>query len=191
LEVGNETSYQATNADDERLAHTGQRESCGCAWQAPTSQGVSESQGEEVTDLIVPIARVVDLVVCDEQIPYDLKGQVSGALRMNQVAEYAHAVGRTAKPKAPLMLYGPDNYMPIMVIGDGVTEAAEMQDLAMEALDRQAESVKKNGRGMNFDEARERAGLVRREDFSDAMKDALRRRADYLRRNWRTGGDYA
>jgi hypothetical protein len=131
---------------------------------------------------------VVDLVVCEEQVPYDLRGEVSGALRnMAQVSEFAHAVGRTAKPKKPLMLFGPDQYMPICVIGDGVTEAAEMQDLALEALDRQQEAMKRNGgRGMNFDDARERAGMVRREDFQQAWHDAFQRRVDYLKAHQRT-----
>ena len=139
-------------------------------------------------DLLIPTARIIDLVVCDEQVPWDLKGEVSGVMRgMTQVSEFAHAVGRTAKPKKPLMVYGPDNYMPICVIGDGVTEAAEMQDLALEAIGRQEEAVKRNGgRGMNFDDARERAGLMRREDFGVAVAEALAERAAYKKRNHRT-----
>jgi len=105
---------------------------------------------------------------------------------MKQVTEFAHAVGRSAKPKKPLMVYGPDNYMPICVIGDGVTEAAEMQDLALEAIGRQEESVKRNGRGMDFDGARERAGMVRREDFGEAMRIAFEERVKYLKANHRT-----
>ena len=140
-------------------------------------------------DIIVPVARVVDLVVCDEQVPWDLKGEVSGVMRgMAQVSEFAHAVGREKKPVKPLMLYGADEYMPICVIGDGVTEAAEMQDLAMEALGRQEENVRKYGRGMDFDDARERRGLVRREDFGTAMAEAFERKAKEMRANWRTGG---
>lgn len=138
-------------------------------------------------DIIVPQARIVDLVVCEGQVPPSLRGMVSGTLRgMRQASDFAHAVGKATRPKAPLMLYGPDEYMPIMVIGDGETEAAEMQDLAMEAIGRQEEAVKRNGRGMNFDEARERAGMVRRENFQEAWHDAFQRRADYLRRNQRT-----
>jgi len=138
-------------------------------------------------DLIIPTARIVDIVVCEEQVPYDLRGDVSGVMRgMKQVTEFAHAVGRSAKPKKPLMVYGPDNYMPICVIGDGVTEAAEMQDLALEAIGRQEESVKRNGRGMDFDGARERAGMVRREDFGEAMRIAFEERVKYLKANHRT-----
>lgn len=139
-----------------------------------------------MVDLLVPRARVVDLVVCEEQVPWDLKGEVSGVLGRQQVTDYAYALGREAKPKKPLMVYGPDNYMPICIIGDGVTEAAEMQDLAEEAIGRQEEEVRRHGRGMNFDEARERRGMIRREDFGAAVADAMARRAAYLKANQRT-----
>ena len=139
-------------------------------------------------DIIVPMARVIDLVICEDQVPYDLKGDVCGALQRKQVEEYAYAMGRTAMPKKPLLLFGPDEYMPILIMGDGVTEAAEIQDLALEALDRQEESIKKNGRGMNFAEARERAGMVRREDFDAAFRDALERNTKRRKANWRTEG---
>ena len=141
-----------------------------------------------MVDLVIPVARVVDLGVCEGQVPFDLRGEVSGVIHgMDQAREVAHAFGRAHKPTKPLMVYGPDNYMPILIIGDGVTEAAEMQDLAEEAIGRQQEAVKRNGgRGMNFDEARERAGGVRREDFGAAFADALARRAAYLKAHQRT-----
>lgn len=136
-----------------------------------------------MVDLIVPVAHVVDVVVVnEEQVPWDLTGQVSGVLRgMKQAQDFAHAIGRDRKPTRPLMLYGPDNAMPILVIGDGVTEAAELEDLAIEAIGKQDESVKKYGRGMDFDEARQRAGMARREDFGVLMAEAFERRVKYLK----------
>ena len=112
---------------------------------------------------------------------------------MKQAEDFAHMVGRDKMPKRPLMLYGPDNSMPILVVGDGVTEAAEMQDLAMEAIGKQAEQVKKSGRGMDFDDARERTGRVRREDFGMAFHEAMQRRVNYLKSHNRTDpeGRYA
>ena len=140
-----------------------------------------------MVDIVVPIARVVDIVVMEEQIPADLQGQVSGTLRgRKQAMEFAHAVGRTKMPTKPLMVYGADNYMPILIVGDGVTEAAEMEDLALAALDKQEESVKKHGRGMDFDEARERTGMVRREDFGKVLSEAFQKNVEYLKRNART-----
>jgi hypothetical protein len=135
------------------------------------------------------MARVVDVVVCEEQVPFSMRGEVSGTLRgMQQAIDFAHAVGRDKKPTKPLMLYGPDEYMPILVIGDGVTEAAEMSDLAQEAIGRQQEAFKKYGRGMDFDDARERRGAIRREDFGPALAEAFARRAAYLKANQVTGG---
>lgn len=141
-----------------------------------------------MTDLVVPIARVVDVaVVYQDQIPTDMQGQLSGSLRgAEQVRDFAHAVGRERMPKKPLMVYGPDNGYPILVVGDGVTEAAEMQDLAEEALGKQEENVRKFGRAFDFDDARERAGMVRREDFGRVLADAFERNVRYLKENQRT-----
>lgn len=138
-----------------------------------------------MVDLLVPKARIVDIVIVnDEQIPYDMKGQLSGHVRtVKQVEDFAHAFGRDAKPTKPLMLEGPDSRMPIMVMGLGVTEASEMQDLALEALDKQEENYKKYGRGYNFEEAREKAGYPRKEDFPQLFSDAMAERAEMLRRH--------
>lgn len=135
----------------------------------------------------MPVARVVDVVVCEDQVPWDLKGEVAGVLRgMEQVKEFAYAIGREHKPRKPLMIYGPDNDVPIYVVGDGVTEASEMEDLALAALDKQATQIKKTGRAFDFDEARERAGMVRREDFQQAWHDAFEQKAKKMKANWRT-----
>lgn len=139
-------------------------------------------------DLLIPTARIVDLVIIEEQVPMSMAGEISGLINGHaQASEIAARFGRTHKPRQPLMVYGPDNYMPIMIIGDGVTEAAEMQDLAEEAIGRQEEAAKRNGgRGMNFDDARERRGLVRRENFGAAVADAIARHDKMVRANHRT-----
>ena len=140
-------------------------------------------------DLLIPVARIVDLVVSDEAIPWDLTGETCGYLRhRTAVEDFAHAQGRTEKPRKPLMLYGPDNYTPIVIVGDGVTEAAEMQDLALQAIDKQEAQFKKSGRGLDFDDMRERRGLVRREDFDTALKEAFAERAKYLKAHQVTEG---
>ena len=140
-------------------------------------------------DIIVPLARVIDLVVCEDQVPLAMQGQLSGVVRGHgQAQEIGHAFGRSHKPRQPLMVYGPDNYMPILIIGDGETEAAELQDLAQDAIGRQEEMVRKTGRGFDFDSARERAGMVRREDFGRAASEAFERRAAFLRANQVTKG---
>jgi len=139
-----------------------------------------------VTDIVVPVARIVDVVVCDEQVPWDLHGDVCGYLRgKKHVEEFAYAQGRAMKPKKPLMVYGPDNYVPILVIGGGDTEASEMQDLALAAIDKQEEQMKRSGRGFNFDEVREQRGMARREDFGEYLADALSRYAKKAKDNGR------
>ena len=134
-----------------------------------------------MTDLIVPIARIVDIVVSPEDVPYDLTGQVSGRLQWQQVSDFAHQVGRTRMPKKPLMVQGPDAGVPIIVMVDGDTEASEMEDIALAAVDKQQEQIKKTGRAMDFDNLREEYGMVRREDFGQTLSDGLQRNADYLR----------
>ena len=140
-----------------------------------------------MTEILVPTARVVDIVICEEQVPFSMRPDVSGLVRgMAQAREIAQAMGRAHKPTKPLMVYGPDDRTPILIMGEGVTEAAEMEDLALEAIGRQEERVKAHGRGFDFDSAREKVGAMRREDIPAAMADAFARRAAYLRANRRT-----
>lgn len=128
-------------------------------------------------DLLVPVGRLFPLVMNRPQIPMSMQGLVSGHVRgMADAQEIGHAFGRTRTPKLPLMVSGPDSRVPILVVGDGVTEAAELEDLAQEAIADQEERVKANSRGYDFDGAREKAGMVRREDFQQAMHDALEER---------------
>ena len=134
-----------------------------------------------MVDLIVPIARVVDIVVSPGDVPFDLQGQVSGRMQWDAVSDFAHAVGRTKMPKKPLMVVGPDSGVPIIVMVDGDTEASEMEDRALAAIDKQQEQIKKTGRAMDFDNLREENGMVRREDFGKALSEGFQRNAEYLR----------
>lgn len=139
-------------------------------------------------DILIPVARIVDVVtVYEDQIPMSMQGTLSGSLRgRKQVEDFAHAVGRGNMPVKPLMLYGPDNGVPILIVGDGVTEAAEMQDLALAAIEKQETQVKKTGRAMDFDQQREQAGMTRREDFGKSLSEAFQRNVKYLKENART-----
>lgn len=137
-------------------------------------------------DIVVPVARVVDIVVSPEDVPYDLKNQVSGRLQWQQVSDFAHAVGKSKMPTKPLMVVGPDSGVPIVVMVDGDTEAAEMQDIALAAIDKQQEQIKRTGRAMDFDNLREENGMVRREDFGQVLSDGLMRNVEYLRTHQRT-----
>lgn len=125
-------------------------------------------------ELLVPVAR--RLILNQPGIPLALQGEVSGVVAgERQARDIGAAFGRTHKPRQPLLVYGPDGQTPILIMGDGVTEAAELEDLALEAMERQRERMQANGGSwFNFDEARERAGAVRRENFDPAFRQALR-----------------
>ncbi len=138
-------------------------------------------------DFIVPVARVVDVYICEDDIPLALKRTVSGSVNLDTAREIAARYGsRAYKPEKPLLVNGPDPGVPIMVAGFGMVEAAEIEDLALGALDKQAENMKKFGRAMDFDTMREEAGFVRREDFPQVFSDAMAERAEYLIKHQRT-----
>ena len=107
-------------------------------------------------------------------IPLSMQGKVSGIVRNEHDAgEIGAAFGRAAKPRKPIMLVGPDERTIILIVGDGVAEAAELEDLALATLNRQQERVRKQGRSLDFDALRERHGLMRREEVDPAIRQAL------------------
>lgn len=88
----------------------------------------------------------------------------------NRVEDIAHIFGgRAAKVKGPIFLYGPQG-QPVIIIATGHEEAAEIEDLAINAM---------NKPRFNFEEARERRGLPdltkARELFQEALADSVRR----------------
>lgn len=121
-------------------------------------------------DFVLPVGHVVHTGV-----PTTMRRHVSQAATGRQEAfDLAYRLGgRDARPTAPVLIWGPDNRTPIMIIGDGVTEAAELEDIALEAIDNQAESVKNNGRGMDYDQFREDHGMMRRDEVPAAIKNAI------------------
>lgn len=131
-----------------------------------------------MVDLLIPIAKRIPVVYNEAGVPLSMRGQVSGAAHgAAQAADIAYAFGRDAKPSGPILLYGPDDRVLTVIIGSGKTEASELQDIALEALERNAERERANrGSAVNFDELRQRAGAVPREQYDAAFRDALRRR---------------
>jgi hypothetical protein len=109
--------------------------------------------------------------------PRSLGGEVAAAARRaKDIQEIRHMFGAGAMPKAPIAVLGPDGNSIIMVVGDGVTEASELQDIAAEAYDRQAETIKRTGNGSDFAGLREKHGYRRKEDFDRALREALQER---------------
>lgn len=84
--------------------------------------------------------------------------------------------GRDKQPVGAVMVVASDGSQ-IIINGLGHASAAEIQDIAYRALDRARESAAKNGGHVfNFNEAREREGLARAEDFLPLMRDAFAER---------------
>ncbi len=136
-----------------------------------------------MVELILPVAR--RLVVNANAIPHAMRGRLTGVLRnKSDIAEMAYAVGgRGVKPKKPLMILGPDERSVLLVVGDGVAEASELEDLAYHQLEKAEKNVKKHGRAFDFEKARERRGLPQAGEFDQLYRDALRRRAEDHKRN--------
>lgn len=130
-----------------------------------------------MVDLLIPIAKRIPVVLNEFGVPMSLRGQVSGSVDgMKQASDIAYAFGRDAKPTGPILIHGPDGRVLTMVMGAGLTEAAELQDIAQEVIATNAEREKRQGGTVNFDELREEAGLVPAQHYDAAYRDALRRR---------------
>ena len=128
-----------------------------------------------MVDLLIPIAKRIPVVLNESGVPLSLRGQVSGVVRgQSEAADIAHAFGRSARPTEPILLYGRDGRVMTVIIGSGLTEAAELQDIALEAVARNREREQVyGGSPINFDELREKAGLVPREEYDAAFREAL------------------
>lgn len=90
------------------------------------------------------------------------------------------------KPVHPILLIGPDGRTPILLIGDGVTEASELQDMAMSYIDKQEQEIASHGRGMDFDLLRQKSGAIRRDKVGQAISDAIAARIAHHQANPRT-----
>lgn len=130
-------------------------------------------------ELLVPIARR-SVVLNAQGVPMSMQR----AQRSEQNADdLAYQLGgREAKPNKPIVLFAADG-SPIVLIGAGVADAAELQDLAQKALAEANENIRKRGTRFDFAEARERAGLPRSEDFDRLYRDALNQRVAEHKRN--------
>lgn len=137
-------------------------------------------------DFIVPIGRTLDWQ--GPTMPATMQHHVSQAARgMKEAAGLVELFdkGRHYKPQAPILLVGPDGRQPILLIGDGVTEVAELQDMAQAAIADQEEAMSSNssGRGMDYDSLREKHGKVRREDVDTQIRYAISERIRHHKEN--------
>ncbi len=78
-------------------------------------------------------------------------------------------------PNLPIMVMVP-GAQPTLIPGFGYATAAELKDCAVYTWHHQVEKLAKTGTLLDFDELRERHGLMRREDVDAATREALLRR---------------
>lgn len=126
-------------------------------------------------DLLIPIARRGPMGYGSTSLlPKSYAGRVVALNAKSQTADLAAVFGgRAATPRQNIMLVGPDGRTPILVAGLGVTEVAELEELAQEAFERAEDKMKKNGTVIPFDEHRERLGMAESKDFDPLFRQAL------------------
>ena len=79
-------------------------------------------------------------------------------------------------PYLPVLLLVPGAQTAPAINGLGLAPAAEIRDIAVAYFEQTLEDVQKGRSFVNFDEARERHGLMRREDVDAAVRQAMRDR---------------
>lgn len=134
-----------------------------------------------MTDLMLPIGYVDDKNVIAKMG----KAVSTGARGMKEANSIVEMLGGDPrfKPTAPILLIGPDGRTPILIIGDGMTEAAELQDMAMAAIGKQEDEIAAHGRGMDYDKLREKHGAIRRDKVGMAISDAIAARIAHHKQN--------
>lgn len=91
--------------------------------------------------------------------------------------------GRAVKPTRELVLVGPDGRTPIVVPGLGVTEAAELEEVAIAAYEKREKLMRQGKPLVDFDELRDREGLPPAKEFDPLFRQALRDRIEKHRRS--------
>ncbi len=104
------------------------------------------------------------------------RDRVSAVCRSKQeCADLVHWFGDADFcPFMPVLIYVSGS--PQMIDGMGLAPAAELRDMAVAIWDIITERLAKTGRTFDFDSAREKAGLMRKEDVDAAMREAFRDR---------------
>jgi hypothetical protein len=111
-------------------------------------------------------------------VPESFKGKLSAVCR---TAEDCYDLTRwygdpSFCPLLPVMVIVPGADAPTLIPGFGYATAAELRDCAVVAWHTQEKKIAQGKNIIDFDEARERHGLMRREDVDAAVRQALRDR---------------
>lgn len=112
-------------------------------------------------------------------VPRRLRGRCSAVVRSIKEAEdlVKWFGDENFCPMLPVLLLVPGAQTAPAINGLGIAPAAEIRDIAVAYFEMTLEDVEKGRSFVNFDEARERHGLMRREDVDAAVRQAMRDRA--------------
>lgn len=123
-----------------------------------------------MTDLAV-LRPTPPLIFERDTLPY--KGRVSAICRTkDQAADLVKWFGdEDFCPYLPILLCIPGGWG--LMAGMGLATAAELRDECVARWELMEARLLKTGRRFDFDEARERAGLMRAEDVDAAIREAL------------------
>ena len=112
-------------------------------------------------------------------VPPGLKGRCSAVVRTRAEAEdlIKWFGDENFCPFLPVLLLVPGAQTAPAISGMGMAPAAEIRDIAVAYFEQTEEDVRLGRSFVNFDEARERRGLPRREDVDAMVRQAMRDRA--------------
>lgn len=110
-------------------------------------------------------------------VPGSMHGKAIGIGDPTKIAE---SFGRDYKPQMPLYLVGPDERTIILVAGMGQATAAELQDVALAALEREKDS--------DWEAARAERGLPQQSQLKENLAQLGEDRLKEIKRNRRTQG---
>ena len=118
-------------------------------------------------------------------VPESFRGKLSAVCRTaGDCDELARWFGSPDFcPLLPVMVIVPGAPAPTLIPGFGYATAAELRDCAVAAWYQQTEKLTSTGQLLDFDELRERRGLMRREDVDPAVREAMLRRIEQHKRN--------
>lgn len=136
-----------------------------------------------MVDIWIPVAKRMPVFYGKHR----LQKMIPTATFFEDPSEIGHVFGgRHATPNQPIVVEGADGDTPTVILADGECEASELEDLALAALEKSKERMKKTGSALDFDGFRERTGKPRKEDVPQLLAEAIERRLNEQKRNWRT-----
>ncbi len=108
-------------------------------------------------------------------VPPQFHGKLSAVCRTaEECSELVRRFGSADFcPNLPIMVMVPGADAPTLIPGMGFATAAELQDCAIVTWHVQSEKIASRGHVLDFDELRERRGLMRREEVDSAVREAM------------------